>query len=119
MLRARDVEPIQTALDKLKNRHNQQISLFHKLETLRDRLIAEGDEAIPTVLELYPDADRQQLRSLVRNAQKSRLRISRQNHSVRFSRIYVNWLKKNSNRAGPGHSRSRLNTVGGRNLFTK
>ncbi len=94
MLRARDVEPIQTALDKLKNRHNQQISLFHKLETLRDRLIAEGDEAIPTVLELYPDADRQQLRSLVRNAQKSRLRISRQNHSVRFSRIYVNWLKK-------------------------
>ncbi|EIS74613.1 hypothetical protein YPPY72_4248, partial [Yersinia pestis PY-72] len=42
MLRARDVEPIQTALDKLKNRHNQQISLFHKLETLRDRLIAEG-----------------------------------------------------------------------------
>lgn len=70
MLRARDVEPIQTALDKLKNRHNQQISLFHKLETLRDRLIEEGDEAIPTVLELYPDADRQQLRSLVRNAQK-------------------------------------------------
>ncbi|WP_145475767.1 ribosome biogenesis factor YjgA [Yersinia similis] len=70
MLRARDVEPIQTALDKLKNRHNQQVSLFHKLETLRDRLIAEGDDAIPTVLELYPDADRQQLRSLVRNAQK-------------------------------------------------
>ncbi|CND18153.1 ribosome biogenesis factor YjgA [Yersinia alsatica] len=70
MLRARDVEPIQTALDKLKNRHNQQVSLFHKLETLRDRLVEEGDDAIPTVLELYPDADRQQLRSLVRNAQK-------------------------------------------------
>ena len=37
MLRARDIEPIQTALDKLKNRHNQQVSLFHKLEALRDR----------------------------------------------------------------------------------
>lgn len=72
MLRARDVEPIQTALDKLKNRHNQQVSLFHKLETLRDRLVEEGDDAIPTVLELYPDADRQQLRSLVRNAQKEK-----------------------------------------------
>ncbi|EEQ10077.1 hypothetical protein ymoll0001_36030 [Yersinia mollaretii ATCC 43969] len=72
MLRARDVEPIQTALDKLKNRHNQQISLFHKLETLRDRLVEEGDDAIPTVLDLYPDADRQQLRSLVRNAQKEK-----------------------------------------------
>ena len=72
MLRARDVEPIQTALDKLKNRHNQQVSLFHKLELLRDRLVEEGDDAIPTVLELYPDADRQQLRSLVRNAQKEK-----------------------------------------------
>ena len=72
MLRARDVEPIQTALDKLKNRHNQQISLFHKLEMLRDRLVEEGDVAIPTVLELYPDADRQQLRSLIRNAQKEK-----------------------------------------------
>jgi ribosome-associated protein len=72
MLRARDVEPIQTALDKLKNRHNQQVSLFHKLELLRDRLVEEGDDAIPTVLDLYPDADRQQLRSLVRNAQKEK-----------------------------------------------
>ena len=72
LLRARDVEPIQTALDKLKNRHNQQVSLFHKLETLRDRLVEEGDDVIPTVLELYPEADRQQLRSLVRNAQKEK-----------------------------------------------
>src|SRR5476649_2187006 len=38
MLRSRDAEPIQQALDKLKNRHNQQITLFHKLENLRDRL---------------------------------------------------------------------------------
>ncbi|KAA8999223.1 ribosome-associated protein [Affinibrenneria salicis] len=70
MLRARDPEPIQTALDKLKNRHNQQVVLFHKLEQLRDGLLATGDEAITEVLELYPNADRQQLRSLVRNAQK-------------------------------------------------
>jgi len=63
MLRSRDVEPIETALDKLKNRHNQQVSLFHKLEMLRDRLVEEGDEAVPTVLELYPEADRQQLRA--------------------------------------------------------
>lgn len=72
MLRSRDVEPIQTALDKLKNRHNQQISLFHKLEMLRDRLVEEGDDAIPPVLELYPEANRQQLRTLIRNAQKEK-----------------------------------------------
>ncbi len=72
MLRARDPEPIQIALDKLKNRHNQQVALFHKLEQLRDRLIEEGDGAIPDILGLYPAADRQQLRSLVRNAQKEK-----------------------------------------------
>jgi len=72
MLRARDIEPIQTALDKLKNRHNQQVSLFHKLEALRDRLVEEGDDVIPSILDLYPAADRQQLRSLVRNAQKEK-----------------------------------------------
>lgn len=72
MLRARDIEPIQTALDKLKNRHNQQVALFHKLEVLRDRLVEEGDDAIPSVLQMYPEADRQQLRALVRNAQKEK-----------------------------------------------
>ncbi len=55
MLRQRDVEPIRQALDKLKNRHNQQVVLFHKLEHLRDR-----------------HADRQQLRSLIRNAKKEK-----------------------------------------------
>ncbi|BAE73440.1 hypothetical protein SGGMMB4_00385 [Sodalis glossinidius str. 'morsitans'] len=72
MLRARDPEPIQQALDKLKNRHNQQITLFHKLEILRDKLLAQGDDAIAQVLEHYPQADRQQLRALVRNAQKEK-----------------------------------------------
>lgn len=70
MLRARDPEPIQQALDKLKNRHNQQVTLFHKLEILRDKLLEQGDDAIAHVLETYPQADRQQLRALVRNAQK-------------------------------------------------
>lgn len=72
MLRNRDVDPIRQALDKLKNRHNQQINLFHKLEQLRDRLIAEGDNALPEVLNLWPEADRQQLRSLIRNARKEK-----------------------------------------------
>ena len=72
MLRQRDVEPIRQALDKLKNRHNQQVVLFHKLENLRDRLIDQGDDAIAEVLNLWPDADRQQLRTLIRNAKKEK-----------------------------------------------
>ena len=65
MLRQRDVE-------QLKNRHNQQVVLFHKLENLRDRLIDQGDDAIAEVLNLWPDADRQQLRTLIRNAKKEK-----------------------------------------------
>nr|WP_038381530.1 ribosome biogenesis factor YjgA [Pantoea sp. IMH] len=72
MLRSRDEDPIRQALDKLKNRHNQQVALFHKLEVLRDRLIEQGDDAMTEVLNLYPDADRQQLRSMIRNAQKEK-----------------------------------------------
>lgn len=72
LLRQRDVDPIRQALDKLKNRHNQQVALFHKLEQLRDRLIDEGDDAVADVLKLWPDADRQQLRSLIRNAKKEK-----------------------------------------------
>lgn len=72
MLRSRDVEPIRQALDKLKNRHNQQVALFHKLEQIRDRLIDNGDDAVAEVLNLWPDADRQQLRSLIRNAKRER-----------------------------------------------
>lgn len=72
MLRARDPEPIYTALNKLKNRHNQQVAVFHKLEKMRDDLLEQGDEAIQTVLNSYPQADRQQLRSLIRAAQKER-----------------------------------------------
>ncbi len=43
---------------------------FHQLEKWRDRLIAEGDAALGEMLQLYPMADRQQLRTLIRQAQK-------------------------------------------------
>jgi len=72
MLRSRDEDPIRQALDKLKNRHNQQVALFHKLEVLRDRLVEQGDDVVPEVLNLYPHADRQQLRAMIRNAQKEK-----------------------------------------------
>ncbi len=97
MLRQRDVEPIRQALDKLKNRHNQQVVLFHKLENLRDRLIDQGDDAIAEVLNLWPDADRQQLRTLIRNAKKEKKGISRRNPHARFSSICANWRRMKGN----------------------
>lgn len=97
MLRQRDVDPIRQALDKLKNRHNQQVVVFHKLEQLRDRMVDGSDEAIEEVMNLWPDADRQQLRSLVRNARKKKRATSRQNLPARSSSICVNWRKTRPN----------------------
>ncbi|EPS6102233.1 ribosome biogenesis factor YjgA [Providencia stuartii] len=72
LLRSRDVDPITEALDKLKNSHNQQVVILHKLEDLRTRLIENGDDVIEEVVALFPHTDRQQLRALVRNAKKER-----------------------------------------------
>ena len=72
LLRNVDEEPIRQALGKLKNRHNQQILVLHKLEDLRTRLIDGGNEVIEEVVALYPMADRQQLRTLIRNAKKEK-----------------------------------------------
>lgn len=72
LLRSRDEAPIIDALDRLKNRHNQQVLMLHKIEDLRERLLAKGDDVIEDVVALFPMTDRQQLRSLVRNAQKEK-----------------------------------------------
>ncbi|ORM73886.1 hypothetical protein HA48_07175 [Pantoea wallisii] len=90
MLRQRDEDPIRQALDKLKNRHNQQVALFHKLEQLRDRLIDKGDEAIEDVINLYPHADRQQLRSMIRNAQKEKAT----NKPPKSARVIFQYLRE-------------------------
>ena len=72
LLRNRDPEPIQDALNKVKNRHNQQQALLHKLELVRDQLIAMGDNALDHLMNEYSHLDRQHLRNLIRIAQKEK-----------------------------------------------
>lgn len=72
LLRNQDPNPIQEALDKVKNRHNQQQALLHKLELVRDQLIAMGDPSLDNLLNEYPHLDRQHLRNLIRGAIKER-----------------------------------------------
>ena len=72
LLRNLDPEPIQEALDKVENRHNQQLALLQKLELIRDQLIEQGDTALNPLLEEYPSLDRQHLRNLIRSAQKEK-----------------------------------------------
>lgn len=72
IMRNIDPEPIQAALDKVRNKHSQATAELHKLEQLRDRIVEEGDAAISEVMEMYPEADRQRLRQLARQANKEK-----------------------------------------------
>ena len=49
-------------------RPQRAVALMHRMEHWRERLLAEGDVALAELLDEYPQADRQQLRTLVRNA---------------------------------------------------
>ncbi|OOF49524.1 hypothetical protein BKK52_03150 [Rodentibacter trehalosifermentans] len=72
LLRGIDVSPIRDALDKIENKHLQQQAMLHKLEILRDELVEKGDVALTELFNEYPSVDRQQLRNLIRAAQKER-----------------------------------------------
>ncbi|HGJ5876827.1 MAG TPA: ribosome biogenesis factor YjgA [Arsenophonus sp.] len=72
LLRTQDPQPIYDTLAKLNNRHNQQITILHKLEALCNQLLKHGNNAIADVICLFPLADRQQLRTLIRNYKKER-----------------------------------------------
>lgn len=65
-------EPIQEALDRVENRHRQQLSLLHKLEQTRDQLVEQGDAVLNGLIDEYPALDRQHLRNLIRAAQKEK-----------------------------------------------
>ncbi len=67
LLRATDVEPISAAVDRIENTGNQRKQLFRLLEHWRDRILAEGDDAVNEYCQQYAAADRQKLRQLGRN----------------------------------------------------
>ncbi|MFT4769912.1 MAG: ribosome-associated protein [Glaciecola sp.] len=70
LMRRIDPEPLQRALDALYQSRKDKTLLFQELEVLRDTLISDGDQALGQVIDKHPEADRQQLRQLIREAQK-------------------------------------------------
>ncbi len=70
LLRAEDHEAIAERLEALENDHR--VGVHHERMTDRwvDRLVEEGDPAIDALIVEFPGADRQRLRSLVRNTRK-------------------------------------------------
>jgi ribosome-associated protein len=70
LMRGIDTAPVREAIDAADHQRSSQTREFHLIEELRDRLLAEGDAALPGVLSHFPQCDRQHLRKLVRQAQK-------------------------------------------------
>jgi len=72
LIRNEDVSVIEQYLEEAEQSHIKEKHFFHQLEKWRDRLVDEGDHALAEFLEEYPAADRQQLRTLMRAAQKEK-----------------------------------------------
>lgn len=71
LMRHVDPEPIRARLDAWKSVSREHIALLHRIERWRERLLAE-DAAFAQFVSEYPQADVQQLRTLVRNTQRER-----------------------------------------------
>ncbi|SDS69567.1 ribosome-associated protein [Pseudomonas asplenii] len=69
LMRDQDIDAIQVVLDQVDASTKQYNERFHNLERWRDRLITGNDDVLEKFVGEYPEADRQQLRSLIRQAQ--------------------------------------------------
>ena len=67
-----NLENIRQWFETRNSKHSEENRHFHALEKWRDRLIEEGDAAFQQYLEAYPQTDRQQIRTLIRNAVKEK-----------------------------------------------
>lgn len=68
------LEAIRDAMDANGHAAREEAAMLHRAEQWRDRLIADGDVALAELLVAFPQADRQHLRQLARNAHEERLR---------------------------------------------
>ncbi|MFA7351112.1 MAG: ribosome biogenesis factor YjgA [Methylotenera sp.] len=69
LMRDIDNAPILEQLARWDGKHTAENAYFHGLERWRDRMIADSN-VLAEFIALYPKTDIQQLRTLVRNAQK-------------------------------------------------
>jgi ribosome-associated protein len=60
------------ALGEDRERQHRDNATLHRLESLRQSLLDDGDEALSALIAQHPDADRQRLRALIRQARSER-----------------------------------------------
>ena len=84
-----DVEAIRQALHDVLHPTREAVSYFHAIEKSRDQLLAGGEEEINIVIERNPNADRQHLRRLIRNAKKEQA----ENKPPKSARLLFKYLR--------------------------
>lgn len=72
LMREIDTAPITEQLARWEGKHTAENAYFHGLERWRDRLINDAN-ALSEFMALHPATDSQQLRTLIRNAQKEHI----------------------------------------------
>jgi ribosome-associated protein len=90
LLKDVDDTPLRKAVDARNHQHLTHTSEFHLIETLRDKLITEGEPALSEVLALYPRTDRQHLRKLIRQARNEQ----QTRQPPRASRLLFRYLRE-------------------------
>ena len=90
IIKEEDTDTIRLELNRIALPQQQGNDAFHDVENWRDRLIAGDNELINELLDKYPQADRQHIRQLVRNAVKE----TQQNKPPKASRLLFKYLKE-------------------------
>lgn len=73
LMRDLDADEIQAQYDNATQHSAASVARLHAIEKWRDRLLDGTDTALDDFLQRYPDADRQQLRQLLRSAHQEHL----------------------------------------------
>jgi len=87
-----DLEPIHKAIEIMENKHQQSTAKFVRIETLRDELIEEGNNAVESALIEFEQMERQKLKQLVRHATKEKKAEKQGKH---YKNLFA-YLKENS-----------------------
>jgi ribosome-associated protein len=69
LMRDTDLAPIVEQLQKWEGKHQEENARFHHMERWRTRLLEDG-QVLEEFLAAFPGTDVQQMRTLIRNAQK-------------------------------------------------
>lgn len=98
LMRHADVAAIDDALARFDHDSQLNTRAFHVLETWRERLLSEGQPALTACFDAFPNADRQHLRQLVKQAVQERKINTQQGSQLnKQSRALFRYLRTLSN----------------------